>query len=197
MLRNGVAEVLCPLTANLVELKKALKRAATLTDTENGLSGTASIANGLRLASTQLKLFASNNGKNVGSKEILILYNSLQSVDPGSITEFLQGSDMKGVRISSVSLIAELFICKRISLQTGGKEILLVYFLKNNFCKGKFYVPKDKEHLNAILKDLVQPPSLISSISDNDDDISRLQQTKLIKMEFPLQSSVNCLCAWY
>jgi hypothetical protein len=54
------------------------------------------------------------------SREILIIFGSLTTVDPGNIYETLSSCIKDRIRISLVALAAEMKICRELCDKTGG-----------------------------------------------------------------------------
>ena len=57
------------------------------------------------------------------SREIVIIYGSLTTVDPGNIHETLEACIKDRIRIAVVALAAEMKICKDLCVKTGGKHL--------------------------------------------------------------------------
>lgn len=54
------------------------------------------------------------------SREILVVFGSLTTVDPGNIHDTLQSCVKDKIRISIISLAAEMKICRELCDKTGG-----------------------------------------------------------------------------
>jgi transcription initiation factor TFIIH subunit 2 len=61
------------------------------------------------------------------SREILIIFGSLTTVDPGNIHDTLDVCLKDKIRISVVALAAEMKICREICDKTGGKQISSIF----------------------------------------------------------------------
>lgn len=57
------------------------------------------------------------------SREIVILFGSLTTVDPGNIYDTLEYCVKDKIRISVVALAAEMKICRELSVKTGGAQL--------------------------------------------------------------------------
>ena len=55
------------------------------------------------------------------SREIIIIYGSLTTVDPGNIHDTLDACVRDKIRIAVVALAAEMKICRDLCDKTGGK----------------------------------------------------------------------------
>lgn len=55
------------------------------------------------------------------SREILLVFGSLTTVDPGNIHDTLDTCIKNKIRISVVALAAEMKICKELADKTGGR----------------------------------------------------------------------------
>ena len=58
------------------------------------------------------------------SREILIIFGSLTTVDPGNIYETLSSCVKDRIRISLVALAAEMKICRELCDKTGGTPLI-------------------------------------------------------------------------
>ena len=82
-----------------------------------------------------------------GHKELLVLYSSLSTCDPGDIFKTIAEAKKAKLRVSVICLSAEVYICRRLAEDTGGD----------------FGVAVDARHLSALLaKHTVPPPYLVS-----------------------------------
>jgi transcription initiation factor TFIIH subunit 2 len=99
---------------------------------------------------------------NYGSKELLILFHSISTCDPGDIYETLSEAKAAGLRISLVCTSAEVFVCRQLATLTNGE------------CT----VALDAQHLHQLLMHhIVPPPSVQSNQEQN--------SAKNIAMGFP------------
>lgn len=153
--RDRLAEKVSDLSGNP---KHHIQKLQTLLE----VRGLASLQNTLQLASAMLKHIP-----NYGSREILIVYNSLSSCDPGNIFDTIDVMRSLRIRVHVICLSAELFICKHIAEVTGGM----------------FAVALDQQHLRDLLSQLTVPPADITSATD-----PALNVTDFIFMGFPKRS---------
>lgn len=137
---------------------------------DKNLVGEASLQNALTLALNSLRQIPM-----YGSKEVLIVYSSLSTCDPGNIFETINELKENNIRCSIVSLDAEMHILKTIAKETGG--VLSVALNVENFKECMF--------------DFASPPPATT------------KQTKavipsLIRMGFPQKKPANyisiCAC---
>jgi len=77
------------------------------------------------------------------SREILIVFGSLTTCDPGNIHETLESCIRDKIRISVVALAAEMKICRELCDRTGGK----------------FGVAMNEGHFKDLLFELIPPPA--------------------------------------
>jgi transcription initiation factor TFIIH subunit 2 len=56
-----------------------------------------------------------------GSREILVVFGSLTTCDPGDIYETIDNLERDNIRVSIVGLAAEVQICKLMCKRTKGK----------------------------------------------------------------------------
>ena len=77
------------------------------------------------------------------SREILIIFGSLTTCDPGNIHETLESCIRDKIRISVVALAAEMKICRELCDRTGGQ----------------FGVAMNEGHFKDLLFELIPPPA--------------------------------------
>lgn len=79
------------------------------------LTGEPSLQNTLELAGRVLRPLPGH-----ASRELLVLFASLTTCDPGDITATIQSLKNDGIRCSVIGLAAEVRICKKLCQDTGG-----------------------------------------------------------------------------
>eukprot|EP01039_Chlorochromonas_danica_P000974 gene974-1058_t len=136
MTRDRVAEKLSDLSGNSKLHIHALDRIMEC-------KGLASLQNLVNISISILR-----HVPNYGHRELLIVYSSLSTADPGNIYAAIEAAKEHKLRISVICLAAELFICKQIAEQTGGS----------------FAVALDQNHLLQLLSaHTVPPPEILSN----------------------------------
>eukprot|EP00871_Galdieria_phlegrea_P000065 jgi/Galph1/1059/GphlegSOOS_G5764.1 len=154
-LRDGIAEKQTPMSTNLRQPLEALKKAI-----DKGFWGVCSLQNGLEVAVSMLSSIPS-----YGSREIILLYNSLSSCDPGDIHETIDKVRQQKIRCSVVGTAAELYILRYLCSKTGGT----------------YYVSMNENHLQALLLEFTTPPA---SFEDN-------SEVTLVQMGFPVLKTLK------
>ena len=101
------------------------------------MDGLASLQNTLLLGMSMLRHIP-----NYGHRELLIVFSSLSTCDPGDIFNTIKEAKAQKVRISVICLVAEVFICKQMAELTGGM----------------FSVALDATHLSELLQQHTIPP---------------------------------------
>lgn len=163
--RGHKAEKITDLSSN------AAKHIAALNDpTLLRTGGEMSIQNALIMALEQLSLIP-----NYGNREILFIHGALSTCDPGDVFETLKHLKKHRVRVSFVSVSAELFVAKTIATETGGD----------------FGVCLDQGHLRRLMSAHTHPPA---KVLQEGEDESALAQ-KLVKMGFPNKDVSPGWCA--
>lgn len=76
------------------------------------------------------------------SREVLVLFGSLTTCDPGDIKSTIKELKENQIRVSIIGLAAEVRICRQIAKETGGEYSVLL----------------DDHHLKELILNLVQPP---------------------------------------
>ena len=124
---------------------------------DNG--GDASLQNALELARESLQLTPSFT-----SREVVVLCASLSSCDPGDILATISALRRDKVRASIFSLLAEVFICRKVAADTGGD----------------FAVPTSAAHLRDLLLSLVPPRPLSAA-----PNAAAAPSNSLVRVGFP------------
>ncbi|KAG9290909.1 hypothetical protein G9A89_011059 [Geosiphon pyriformis] len=130
--RDGLADKLTDLSGNPMDHIRALKSKKN-TDTE----GEPSLQNALELARSTLIHVPAH-----GSREILVIFGSLTTCDPGDINETIDRLVKDNIRVSIVGLAAEVKICKYMCQKT----------------KGTYGVVLNEAHFKDLLFEIVPPP---------------------------------------
>ncbi|KAJ3054431.1 hypothetical protein HK097_001836 [Rhizophlyctis rosea] len=160
--RRGVAEKITELSGNPTEHIEAIRKK------DNRLpDGEPSLQNLLDLARTSLHHVPSH-----GSREILVLYGSLTTCDPGNILDTISQLKEDTIRVSMIGLSAEVQICRTICKETNGS----------------YGVVLNEPHYKDLLFENVPPPPLAVAKSNSN----------LIRMGFPGSKVFEhvALCAW-
>lgn len=161
--KNKKAEKLTELAGNPRQHITVLQNSA-----KTACAGEPSLQNALELATQTLRYMPTHT-----SREILIIYGSLTTCDPGDIYETIKTLNFHNIRCSIVGLAAELHICRKITKATNGSYNVVI----------------DDTHFRELLFDHVSPPPATSST-----------ESSLIRMGFPYhQSKIDgkpsmCMC---
>ena len=124
LVREGEAEMLTTLGGSpkrhTLALSAALidemKRSQRRTEKDAAIGGEFSLQNGIEVAGRSL-----GYAPRYGSREIIVVTSALATCDPGDILgETLPRLRHAGIRVSTVSMQAEMHICKRLADETGG-----------------------------------------------------------------------------
>ncbi|KAJ1769331.1 hypothetical protein LPJ74_004158 [Coemansia sp. RSA 1843] len=161
--KDGLAEKLTDLSGNPMDHINALKDRAS-----KDLAGEPSLQNALELAMHNLRRAPTH-----GLREIVCVFGSLTTCDPGDIEKTLEALKHAQVRVSMVHLAAEVHIYKRICQET----------------KGEYTVPENEHTMKDALFDYIPPPPVVSAKATSD----------MIQMGFPikannLQVPTPCVC---
>lgn len=133
IIRDGVARGITELSGNPKSHKEKL-------DKEVNLDGEASLENTISAGIGMLK-----HVPDYGSRELLIVFSSLKTRDPGNIFAKIEEAKRCKIRISVICLAAELYICRKIAEDTGGS----------------FNVAIDSTHFRELLlAQTIPPPDL-------------------------------------
>ncbi|XP_054713295.1 general transcription factor IIH subunit 2-like [Uloborus diversus] len=135
---------------------------------KNSCSGEPSLQNALELASQTLRFMPTHT-----SREILVIFGSLTTCDPGDIYETIDTLVSQNIRCSVIGLAAELVVCRKITKTTHGTYNVVI----------------DDTHFKELLNEQVSPPPATSST-----------ESSLIRMGFPYHQSKSegkpsmCMC---
>ncbi|KAL4707846.1 hypothetical protein ACJJTC_001792 [Scirpophaga incertulas] len=148
VMKNKRAEKVTELSGNVRKHIKAVQGLSNLT-----LTGEPSLQNTLELAGRVLRPLPGH-----ASRELLVLFASLTTCDPGDINAAIQTLKTDGIRCSVIGLAAEVRICKKLCQDTGGE----------------YNVVLDDVHYRSLLLEHTAPPPRARSLDAG-----------LVKMGFP------------
>lgn len=181
-LRDGLAVRVTPLSGNPAEHIKALQNKRKLEP-----SGEPSLQNGLEMARAGLGHLPSH-----GSREILGVFGSLTTCDPGNIHQTLDRCVKQGLRISIIGLSAEMAICKLMASRTDGalSEPMRarwscsteIHSWPSSY-PGFYGVATSELHFRDLILDAVQPPATTTAAASLLNEANH--QASLIQMGFP------------
>ncbi|XP_026492330.1 general transcription factor IIH subunit 2 [Vanessa tameamea] len=147
-LKNKRAEKITELSGNVRKHIKAVQGLSNL-----ALTGEPSLQNTLEVAGRTLRPLPGH-----ASRELLVLFGSLTTCDPGDISGTIQTLKTDGIRCSVIGLAAEIRICKKLCQDTGGE----------------YGVVLDDVHYRSLLLEQTSPPAR-----------ARALDAGLVKMGFP------------
>jgi len=106
-----------------------------------------------------------------GSREVVVLFESLTTCDPGDIFNILEDLKKDNIQVSVLGVGAEVHICKAIAEKTGGK----------------YHIALSESHLKELILSHSPPPAA-----------TQKTETSLIRMGFPQRKMANnpslCVC---
>ena len=172
LLKDGEAEMLTQLSGSARVHKNALE---ALIQSESGTGpatgGEMSLQNGLEVAGRSL-----GHMPNYGSREVAIIVGALSTSDPGDILcETLPRLKQARIRVSCVALVAEMYVCRRITEVTGGI----------------MGVSMDGGHLRDLIMGQCVPPPAILSEQDQFNDADGNKCCEFVQMGFPIRESAD------
>ncbi|KAF9069267.1 TFIIH basal transcription factor complex subunit SSL1 [Rhodocollybia butyracea] len=132
-MRAGVGERISDMSGNPQDVLKSISDRHKLEPT-----GEPSLQNSIEMARNSMNHLPTHS-----SREILIIFGSLTTCDPGNIHDTLNECVKNKVRISVVALAAEMKICRDLCDKTGGQ----------------FGVAMNEGHFKDLLFELVPPPA--------------------------------------
>ncbi|OBZ67139.1 TFIIH basal transcription factor complex p47 subunit [Grifola frondosa] len=132
-MRSGIGERIQEMSGNPQEVLKAISERHKLEP-----NGEPSLQNAIEMARSSMSHLPTHS-----SREILIVFGSLTTCDPGNIHETLHECVKDRIRISIVALAAEMKICRDLCEKTGGQ----------------FGVAMNEGHFKDLLFELIPPPA--------------------------------------
>ncbi|KAJ3883555.1 Ssl1-like-domain-containing protein [Lentinula edodes] len=132
-MRAGVGERICDMSGNPQDVLKSISDRHKLEPI-----GEPSLQNSIEMARNSMNHLPTHS-----SREILIIFGSLTTCDPGNIHDTLDECVKNRIRISIVALAAEMKICRDLCDKTGGQ----------------FGVALNEGHFKDLLFELVPPPA--------------------------------------
>ncbi|CAA20673.1 General transcription and DNA repair factor IIH subunit ssl1 [Schizosaccharomyces pombe] len=134
-------------------------------------SGNFSLQNALEMARASLSHIASH-----GTREVLIIFGSILSSDPGDIFKTIDALVHDSIRVRIVGLAAEVAICKEICNKT------------NSSTKNAYGVVISEQHFRELLLESTIPPAT---------DSAKTTDASLVMMGFPSKvvEQLPSLCA--
>lgn len=178
--REGIAERLAMMGGNTVDHTASLSNKRRLEP-----RGEPSLQNALEMATSSLVHLPASN-----SREILAIFGSLTTCDPGNIHDTISTLVKDNIRVSVVHLAAEVKVFKDVCTRTGGT----------------FSVALNEGHFHDSLFELVPPPAVEgaprkqrrTNIMDGEEDEEVQNGVDLLQMAFPLRLPAHAaptLCA--
>ena len=166
--KDGEAEMLTALGGSPKKHKLALG-AALVTEMSKGggssVGGEFSLQNGIEVAGRSL-----GYAPRYGSREIIVITSALATCDPGDIlAETLPRLLHSGIRVSTISLQAELHICTKLAEATGGLSGVCM----------------DTRHLRDLVMGHAIPPPINSFESSAGGDSAPQMICEFVTMGFP------------
>ncbi|KAG6378179.1 Ssl1-domain-containing protein [Boletus reticuloceps] len=132
-MRSGIGERIGEMSGNPQDVLKSLSDRTKLEP-----AGEPSLQNAIEMARSSMGHLPTHS-----SREILIIFGSLTTCDPGNIHDTLDACVKNRIRISVVALAAEMKICRDMCDKTGGQ----------------FGVAMNEGHFKDLLFELVPPPA--------------------------------------
>ncbi|KAH0827511.1 Ssl1-domain-containing protein [Lanmaoa asiatica] len=132
-MRGGIGERIGEMSGTPQDVLKSLSDRTKLEP-----AGEPSLQNAIEMARSSMSHLPTHS-----SREILIIFGSLTTCDPGNIHDTLDACLRNKIRISVVALAAEMKICRDMCDKTGGQ----------------FGVAMNEGHFKDLLFELVPPPA--------------------------------------
>ncbi|CAK9440358.1 uncharacterized protein LODBEIA_P44580 [Lodderomyces beijingensis] len=184
LMRNGVANLISEVSGSPQYHIDKLRLLKARQHNKFEPKGDPSLQNSLEMARSLLKFnfgTTSNNTKN--SKEVLVVFGSLFTSDPGNIHKTIDGLVKDDIKVRVIGLSAQVAICQELVNRTNHEP-------RNTMSK-HYGVIMNEYHFKELLMDCVTPLPLMDKAQKNTVDESR--GVPVIKMGFPtkIQPSIT------
>ncbi|KAI3404423.2 hypothetical protein KGF56_002820 [Candida oxycetoniae] len=173
--RNGIAHLISEVSGSPQYHIDKLRQLKARQHNKYEPKGDPSLQNSLEMARSLLKFnfgTTSNNTKN--SKEILVVFGSLSTSDPGNIHKTIEGLVKDDIKVRVIGLSAQVAICQELVNKTNHEP-------RNTMSK-HYGVIMNEFHFKELLMDCVTPLPLTENVEQNADDV---EGVPVIKMGFP------------
>ncbi|RMZ83332.1 hypothetical protein DV737_g1736, partial [Chaetothyriales sp. CBS 132003] len=172
-MHDGIAITISALSGNPTAHLTALARIKPSPSNTNAIEpkGQASLENALSLARASLFHAPSH-----GTRELLLIFGSLHSSDPGDIHTTINSLVESHIRASVIGLAAQVAICAELVSRT------------NNQSLSTYHVVLDEQHFRELLLAYTTPPITYST---PDIASGRTATNSLLMMGFPSRTSVS------
>ncbi|KAG6832625.1 hypothetical protein H0H92_014461 [Tricholoma furcatifolium] len=159
-MRAGIGERIGEMSGNPQEVLKHIADRHKLEPT-----GEPSLQNSIEMARGSMSHLPTHS-----SREIIIIFGSLTTCDPGNIHDTLDACVKAKIRISIVALAAEMKICRSLCEKTGGQ----------------FGVALNEGHFHDLLFELIPPPAQqVARMAGNVNARATNPSADLMLMGFP------------
>ncbi|KAI5952026.1 hypothetical protein KGF54_005101 [Candida jiufengensis] len=174
LMRNGVANLVSEVSGSPQYHIDKLRQLKARQHNKFEPKGDPSLQNTLEMARSLLKFnfgTTSNNTKN--SKEILIIFGSLFTSDPGDIHKTIDSLVKDDIKVSVIGLSAQVAICQEMVNKTNHEP--------RNTTSKHYGIIMNESHFKELLMDCVTPLPL----TENEEKIEESKGVPIIKMGFP------------
>ncbi|KAH8078068.1 Ssl1-like-domain-containing protein [Cristinia sonorae] len=158
-MRSGVGERAGEMSGNPQDVLRAMHERHKLEP-----AGEPSLQNAIEMARSSMSHLPTHS-----SREIVIIFGSLTTCDPGNIHDTLDECIKDKIRISVVALAAEMKICRDLCDKTGGQ----------------FGVAMNEGHFKDLLFELIPPPAQRAAVSRAAGASATNLSADLMMMGFP------------
>ncbi|ELP89180.1 TFIIH basal transcription factor complex p44 subunit, putative [Entamoeba invadens IP1] len=156
--RNSTADIICPLTRNISKLKETAW---------GKCNGSISVQISLELCLQFLK-----DTKDMTSREIVFVTSAISTCDPGNIFETIGKVRDNLIRVSVISISAEVHVMRQMTKVTGGD----------------YFTIMNEKHAEEVIKTFIEPPRYKAT--------GKEPKVELLFVGFPreLERSTICEC---
>ncbi|EIW62529.1 TFIIH basal transcription factor complex subunit SSL1 [Trametes versicolor FP-101664 SS1] len=159
-MRGGLGERIGEMSGNPQDVLKAISERHRLEP-----NGEPSLQNAIEMARSSMSHLPTHS-----SREILVIFGSLTTCDPGNIHDTMDECVKDRIRISIVALAAEMKICRDLCDKTGGQ----------------FSVVMNEGHFKDLLFELIPPPAQ-RAVARTGSGVTANPAADLMIMGFPMR----------
>lgn len=160
---HGTARTLARLTNGPRSVRRALEAVDAADDGDGNATASSSSSAALAfavggdfslVATIEASIGCLESVPSYGKKEVLLVYGAISTKDTTDISAAIDTAKRRGTRVSAIGLSGELYVCKRVTVDTGGS----------------FHVALHRGHLGELFAAHLEPPGLDESDGSATDE---------------------------
>ncbi|KAK6465133.1 component of RNA polymerase transcription factor [Scheffersomyces coipomensis] len=188
LMRNGVAQLVSEVNGSPQYHLDKIRQVKARQHNKYEPKGEPSLQNALEMARSLLKYnFGNNTNSTKNSKEVLVIFGSIFTSDPGDIHRTIESVVKDEIRVKVIGLTAQVAICQELVNRTNHQQ--------KNMVSKNYGIIMNESHFKELLMDCVTPLPITQKEKEVEKTVSK--GVPLIRMGFPskiqpsLTSSLN------